>query len=44
MRVRTVTPGGVMEPSLRESLAFDPNSAEPPFLKPAVEELAKADA
>ena len=25
-------------------LAFDPNSPEPPFLKPAVEELAKADA
>ena len=25
-------------------LGFDPNSPEPPFLKPAVEELAKADA
>jgi hypothetical protein len=24
-------------------LGFDPNDAEPPFLKPAVEELAKAD-
>src|SRR5262249_25965661 len=24
-------------------LGFDPNSPEPPFLKPAVEELAKAD-
>jgi type I restriction enzyme R subunit len=27
-----------------KQLGFDPNSAEPPFLKPALEELAKADA
>ena len=25
-------------------LGFDPDDAEPPFLKPAVEELAKTDA
>ena len=27
----------------RPTLGFDPNDADPPFLKPAVSELAKSD-
>ena len=39
---RAIAAGGVVESALR-ALGFDPDAEDPPFLKPAVSELAKSD-